>query len=297
MEGVRIVAGGGRLVLSRPSRCVTFLRRGSARTGQRQPRGRGGSKAAAASVCLTARVHSAVHGIPAGRRPPPSPHRHLDSGATATKPTLPRPAILAAAFLTTVLSGAAQAVYLEDFNATTGNNGYVAGQVIAGSDFGVLNGVATSWYKTYGVDHYVALNISDGLGPTTITSTTRFNLDAGVRYKLSFDFSRYSHAPGIGPFNWNLTASIGDYTTTVDGFSQYGAPLEWHKVDLYFTPDAGQLMVPIIFAAVGLAGATYGEAPIDNVSFSTAPVPEPGSWAMLLAGLGLVGFVARRRQA
>jgi len=30
-------------------------------------------------------------------------------------------------------------------------------------------------------------------------------------------------------------------------------------------------------------------------SFSMAPVPEPETWAMLLAGLGLVGFAARRR--
>jgi hypothetical protein len=29
----------------------------------------------------------------------------------------------------------------------------------------------------------------------------------------------------------------------------------------------------------------------------TAPVPEPESWAMLMAGLGLIGFAARRRQA
>lgn len=36
---------------------------------------------------------------------------------------------------------------------------------------------------------------------------------------------------------------------------------------------------------------------IDNVTYAAAPVPEPGSVAMVLAGLGLVGGLARRRQA
>lgn len=33
------------------------------------------------------------------------------------------------------------------------------------------------------------------------------------------------------------------------------------------------------------------------VALEVSPVPEPGTWAMLLAGLGLVGFAARRRAA
>ena len=32
-----------------------------------------------------------------------------------------------------------------------------------------------------------------------------------------------------------------------------------------------------------------------SISFGVSPVPEPGSWAMLLAGLALVAGVARRR--
>jgi hypothetical protein len=32
----------------------------------------------------------------------------------------------------------------------------------------------------------------------------------------------------------------------------------------------------------------------DSIVF--APVPEPETWAMLLAGLGLVGWMARRRR-
>lgn len=41
---------------------------------------------------------------------------------------------------------------------------------------------------------------------------------------------------------------------------------------------------------------SYKVAAADLAGY-TAPVPEPESWAMLMAGLGLIGFAARRRQA
>lgn len=41
----------------------------------------------------------------------------------------------------------------------------------------------------------------------------------------------------------------------------------------------------------------YGLRVTLNVAAVPAPVPEPETWAMLLAGLGLVGWAARRRQA
>jgi hypothetical protein len=36
-------------------------------------------------------------------------------------------------------------------------------------------------------------------------------------------------------------------------------------------------------------------AQVDNINLSVAAVPEPETYALMLAGLGLVGFVARRR--
>ena len=43
----------------------------------------------------------------------------------------------------------------------------------------------------------------------------------------------------------------------------------------------------------GVAVERTGEA---RVSALMAPVPEPATWAMLLAGVGLVGALGRRRQ-
>lgn len=35
---------------------------------------------------------------------------------------------------------------------------------------------------------------------------------------------------------------------------------------------------------------------IDNLTYTMAPVPEPGSYAMLLLGLGVTGALARRQK-
>ena len=42
------------------------------------------------------------------------------------------------------------------------------------------------------------------------------------------------------------------------------------------------------------AGSHFG---MDNLTVNAAPVPEPETWAMLVAGLGLLGLAARRKKA
>ncbi|RVT52542.1 PEP-CTERM sorting domain-containing protein [Rubrivivax albus] len=71
-------------------------------------------------------------------------------------------------------------------------------------------------------------------------------------------------------------------------------------------PDLGSFSVSagIDFAAEGLAGSpvhwgfTGGNGLADDGQYITSamPVPEPGAWALLAAGLGAVGFVTRRRR-
>ena len=48
------------------------------------------------------------------------------------------------------------------------------------------------------------------------------------------------------------------------------------------------------FAVTETVGGDNAGIVLDNISVSTA-VPEPASWALMVAGFGLVGFAYRRR--
>ncbi len=100
------------------------------------------------------------------------------------------------------------------------------------------------------------------------------------------------------------------YSVTIDDTSAIGLPAGWGGYGAELADGTPYLPADRTFASV-LAGVdeiaftTYKpgymylftdfDVAVDNISVSA--VPEPGTYAMLAAGLGLIGAVARRRKA
>ena len=105
----------------------------------------------------------------------------------------------------------------------------------------------------------------------------------GQQYQLSFNWSTW----------WlnNTTVSTlevtsGNVINTLMATGTAYSPQSW-----LFT--AAGASTTLSFMNIGATGTSYPQ--IDNVSVTA--VPEPGTYAMLLAGLAAVGFVAKRRSA
>jgi len=60
---------------------------------------------------------------------------------------------------------------------------------------------------------------------------------------------------------------------------------------------AGSTTLPPGFYQLKVSGTAVGATASYGGNIVAAPVPEPETYAMLLAGLGVVGFLARRRQS
>jgi len=64
----------------------------------------------------------------------------------------------------------------------------------------------------------------------------------------------------------------------------------------HFGPGQVNLMRPFVGDGESYDASSRDLAAFDAIGWDIAPVPEPSTWAMLAAGLGLVGWTSRRRK-
>ena len=185
-----------------------------------------------------------------------------------------------AAFLF-VFAGSASAVPITFIGTGTGS-GSIGGTIFADTAFTLTSSADTDdWLtgpSTFGLYHTSSQIALDGLGTFQFVTPTWTFVNPGAQLA---GWGRdgpgdFFHAPGNAALaTWDRVSSIGP-------FAGPGATLQL-QAPLGLETSGGTLHMNNAF---GFA-ATF-EA-------NVAAIPEPQTYALLLAGLGLLGFAARRR--
>ena len=162
-----------------------------------------------------------------------------------------------------------------DFNA-----GLAPGYSLTG-DFGYVTGTSGAAAAPAG-DLTRYFYVSSALPTNTAT------LDTPDLTSLSFYWGSIDTYNSV-----DLLDQMGNVLFTLSGGmlppanGDQGAGISNRRV--FFTAGAGEVISGIRFTSTGVAFE------LDDIA-ATA-VPEPATWAMLIAGFGMVGFAARRRRS
>ena len=171
------------------------------------------------------------------------------------------------------------------FEITSVGGWYTYGNVAEGWNFTGGAGVSangTPWYGTTASgSHFAFLQLVSSVSQT-FTSSSAFD------YNFSFDTAlRPGYRSGQtvqvaldGQLLGTVASLTPTWTTTAFSAAHIGAGT--HTLTFSGTADY----------------PTYGDtsAFLDNVRMTVTPVPEPETYALMLAGLGVLGAIARRRK-
>jgi hypothetical protein len=190
-----------------------------------------------------------------------------------------------------------------DFNSHPSPVYPVPGGVINSGGFtfsapwvGVVNGSESGWQFGVGNNSPMLVFFGDGTDFLTVSRT-----NGGLFSLSSVDVGRWLGLDQATPETLSPNASLSITGYTGSGFTgahQILAPFTLPG----FTNNFSTLSIPQQFASLSFQSLTFhlsaytpgGYVAVDNLVLT--PVPEPETYALLLAGLGLLAVIGRRRK-
>ena len=192
--------------------------------------------------------------------------------------------------------------YITDWKVKGGSNAlawyYPAGTAdnnnVTAKIYGPGNGVANGYTLSPDGGAMVALD-----GATTFQAKltqTITGLTPGKKYALRFYWAGGQQAGFSGTTTEQFVVDFGSETRSTavwnnptKGFSG------WYTENYTFTATTASQVLS--FLAVGTPDGQPPFSLLDGVSLQeVTAVPEPATWALMIAGFGMVGFAARRRR-
>lgn len=222
---------------------------------------------------------------------------------------------IAAASLVLASGVSAATIYSNSFNSENGGvtaidyTGFTGLSVTTGTVDLVASG-------NYGISCVggagACVDLNGSTGETSRLDVASFNFLANTLYTFSFDLSgnqrggpannwfvgvqydagnTYNFFRLGGAFgNIDVFQGFGTIGSSTGGFTASETPFQTYTIGFSLqNPGAASFYI-------GSNDASNAGPIIDNLSINGGAVPEPASWAMLIAGFGLVGAAARRRR-
>ena len=179
---------------------------------------------------------------------------------------------------------AAVTVINENFNAilvTSPDNyeqiGYGSVQTLGAFDATDVDLIKVPFYGA------ISGNSVDLNGSTQGSLVTSFSTILGNIYTLTFDYGTNS----VDNTTFNVKFGTNGPVSLISGI--FGGSNSSYTATFFGTGNTETLSFTSTFS--GASGSV-----VDNVLVTSA-IPEPGEWAMMIAGLGVVGLMVRRRRA